>query len=358
MKSKPNDRKDKYPIYISEDSRLTLDGYLGEIAEHLLSGDSEFLFGAGMSIDSGAPTGSQLSDHLIRKFFTVLAEDMPDDEEIAALTRDFPLEAVAEAVEGKLSNGRDDLTRILRELYLDESLTPSEAYEEFAAISSWGGEPRISKVFTTNFDRLLVKSFAGRAVPVDEKGGLRLVREAVKSGKLPVLCLHGLLDTDYQITETDVYSDRFRTLSETFKAALHDASVFVFVGYSMYDPDFRGFYMRYRNELDLRGKAGSHTYIVAPARSKYHYVLGKKVWLARRARWIPLDARGFFARLRRILDETGRASMRAAIMSRRGLRDVNSFDDLVARTQSVLNLDPAEAVEFLYSARGKTGAVN
>jgi hypothetical protein len=342
------------PAYIGRTESVEIARHISDIASHLLEGDAEFMIGAGMSVEAGAPGGLKLAKVLIKAFFPNTEEDAPGDDAIDELAQAFPLEAVAEAAEIRLLGGRDELASLLKSIYLDDSLAPTTAHKLFHAIALWGGEPRLSRIFTTNFDSLLLQVMGHSAVAVNENNPGE-ARAAPARGQIPLLYLHGSLDHEFQLTESDIFKNRLRGLHATFQAALIEAGVFVFVGYSMSDPDFRGIYMRYRDELSLRRERGDSTFVVSPSRSEYHYLLGKDIWGARRARWIPLDATDFFSRLKRALDERGRSHMRDAIMARRGLKDLASYEDLVERTAQALALSREEAVDFLFAAKDKTG---
>jgi hypothetical protein len=56
------------PSFLGLDQDV-IDRALQHIAESLNQGEAEFLFGAGMSIDSGIPAGRQLSLDQLNHFF-------------------------------------------------------------------------------------------------------------------------------------------------------------------------------------------------------------------------------------------------------------------------------------------------
>src|SRR5438552_983400 len=94
-----------------------IDRAMEHIAQALHAGEADFLFGAGMSADSGVPMGRQLSRKLLDKFFPPASANRPSDEELDALIDQFPFEALVQGVEFGLT-GRPRLTSVLKELLL------------------------------------------------------------------------------------------------------------------------------------------------------------------------------------------------------------------------------------------------
>ncbi|MFH1009455.1 MAG: SIR2 family protein, partial [Candidatus Latescibacterota bacterium] len=203
---------------------------------------------------------------------------------------------------------------------------------------------------------LFSKTFGGGAVQITEEN-VRDIPKVQEAGKIAIIGLHGSLDSDYTITETDVFDKEYKILEGEFHSALHTAGAFVFIGYSMSDPDFRRIYMEYRQEITGRGEAKKSTCFVAPAKDEFSYRLGSVIWRRRGAVWIPFDATEFFAVLRRFLERRESKRIREAILKKYGHapEDNEAFDDLVQRTADILKVERSDAVAFLYATRTRTG---
>jgi hypothetical protein len=336
-----------------------VDQAIARIAEAIIepSQRADFLFGAGMSIPASFPSGFDLSKILLRQFFPKSAADPVPDDGIKELAASTPLELVAEAVEGAPGKHRDDLTSRLKKIYLDDSKKPTKAHHDLASIAMWEGRAALDRLFTTNFDLLLEKTFDRRAITVFDNN-TRVVMDSLREGKIPIIHIHGILDDDYQITERDVINEAYRTTTQLFKNALFEADAFVFVGYSMGDPDFRRVYRNFRDEIEdrkaTRGAADKTTYVVNPASSAEAYSLGRAIWDARGAVWIPLDAEAFFGRLRSILaDDTGQ-KRDDAIMAKYGI-DRDEYERRLRLLMDLLGIDRSDAVSFMFAARSKLG---
>src|SRR5882672_8581880 len=141
-----------YPSFINSVGADPIDQALERIAKALNDDSATFLFGAGMSVDSGVPAGSKLLSKLLRLFFPTSGTNSPSDERLKELSREFPFEAIVEAIEKSRGTGRDDLTEDLKKLLLDSKHKPSQAHEDFLSVCFWGGRRRLDYVFTTNFD--------------------------------------------------------------------------------------------------------------------------------------------------------------------------------------------------------------
>ena len=147
-------------------------------------------------------------------------------------------------------------------------------------------------------------------------------------------------------------------LQSEFLSALLGADAFVFVGYSISDPDFRRLYMTYRTQITNRGGRGKKTYLVSPPGDEFSWRLGRVIWEERGCVWIPLTAADFFQELRKYLEERVDRDVRVRIMLKYGIKedDQAAFEDLVKRTQDVLLIEPADAIRFLDDARTRLGA--
>ncbi|HYV28485.1 MAG TPA: SIR2 family protein [Candidatus Eisenbacteria bacterium] len=366
----------KYPAFIGDAERIDLDRAMSRIAKAVSDRRVDFLFGAGMSAPkpSCVPAGRELAERLLELYFPDGASatdpskvgkaqcptcgsnvDIPARTmRLQTLAAALPFESIVEAIENGPGKKRGDLTAYLRQILLKDRFELNQAHKEFNSVCYWDGQTRVRRVFTTNFDPLIEEALGAHGVRVTEKNAAEI--DAIQDRKqIPVLHLHGTLDEEYQITESDIFDDRFRNLHSRLRMALDDADAFVFVGYSMSDPDFRSVYLKHRNEMQLRKDRRKDAYVVAPARDHYAYSLAKGVWQARYAIYLPLDAESFFAGIKLFLDQTSRKDLQAAIMKKYRLMDENAYLDKVKQTAEILRIDNVEAEQFLFEARTKTG---
>ena len=343
------------PDYLGAVEEDDIDRALQHISDALTKSDVSFLFGAGMSKPSGAPMAPELIARLLTMHFPSGGSDPIPDDRLKNLAWEFPFEAVVEAVQEGFPTKRRRLTEVLTELYLDPSLLPTQAHEDFVSIAFWGGRLSVNRIYTTNFDKLLEAAFGlDRTIAISESNIAEATRSANK-GLLPIYHVHGLLDSEYTITESNVYSEDYRVLSSNVRASLTADDAFVFVGYSMSDPDFRRMYMNFRDDIKSRKHADKDTFFVSPPKDKYSYRLGKKIWDVRGATWIPLDAATFMARLKRFLETRTTTDIRAAVKKKYNLADEAALDDLIQRTGDTLLVDLSEALQFLHMALPKGG---
>lgn len=317
----------------------------------------DFLVGAGMSIPSGLPSGATLSRLLLRELFPDSAREKVSDAKIEELQNCAPLEAIADAVQLASGRTRDDLTKLLKSLYLTNA-APDQAHRDLVTLSMWEGVPRLERIFTTNFDHLLEHAFDQRGVEIAFHNTERMIG-TIRDGKVPIIHVHGTLDSgQYQITEGDVFDTRFRLTDNILRGAFSEADAFVFVGYSMTDPDFRRLYRSFRQDLEDRrktqGAADRMTYAVMPVSDPESYELARLVWQARGAILIPLSAGDFFARIKEILSDQLRGEVEAALTTKFGI-DKQELAAKVAAVAAILRVEPPEAEQFLLEARTKVG---
>jgi hypothetical protein len=340
----------KFPDFVGEKQGLTK--ALERIARAIVERRSDFLFGAGMSSPppSNVPTGRDLAVKLLEHFFS--ADVAPQLIEHFADT--VPFECIAQAVESLPGKKRKDLTPFLRQLLVDSDPPINAAHNNFLSVFDWDGQRRLRRIYTTNFDKLLEKALAGRGVTVTEKNAHEI--DTIADEKVPVLHLHGTLDDDdYQITESDLFCDRFRKLHSRFETTLRETDAFVFVGYSMTDPDFRRIYLRYQNDIQSRREDRKDSYVVAPPSNPEQYDLGKVIWASRGAIWLPLDAESFFGAIKNVLESKTTKDIEEDIMEKYHLRDRDAYREKVEQAMKILEISEADAIEFLYQTRPKTG---
>ena len=274
---------------------LGVEGSVREIATSVLGCGTDFLFGAGMSIEAGLPSGPAVAAKLLRRMFPDTGRF--DDAEIERLSQVTSLEAVAEAVMRTLPEGKRSLLQAVTDMLHPggRAPTPSAAHASFARLIRWGGQVRIHRAFTTNFDDLLEQVIGDSCVRVTE-GTTRRYEEALVSGRIPVVYVHGRLDEgNAQIAESDVVNpSRLRSVDAIFQNRLFDSEVFCMVGYSMSDPDILRIYRQFREQLRLRQEHEKWTYVVHPVRSAAEFVLHQEVWQSRGALFLPLKGQEFF----------------------------------------------------------------
>jgi hypothetical protein len=208
----------------------------------------------------------------------------------------------------------------------------------------------LNRIFTTNLDQLLDKALGSQGIAITEENAAE-IQKARADGRVPIIYLHGRLDRTYQITESDVFNTNYRMLNMELMNALIGADRFVFVGYSMSDPDFRRIYMEYRQQITLREKSGKLTYFVMPPLDAFAYRLGKLIWEERGVRWIPLTARVFFSTLKQFLESRTTKEIRENIMKKYDLKTIEAYDDLVTQAAEILRTEKSEAIQFLSQVR-------
>jgi hypothetical protein len=168
-------------------------------------------------------------------------------------------------------------------------------------------------------------------------------------GKLPVIHLHGLpTDNDnYFITEKDLYCDDYRIINDHFARELYTSDAFVFVGYSMNDPDIRNIYLKYRQTFIDLARYQKSSYLVSPPSDLISWVVGKEVWDCRNVKWIPLDARSFFFLLKSCIEDYANKYILAKAKKNFRTNDDEAFDDHVAKLQEIFQMDRSEVLSFL-----------
>lgn len=348
-----------YPDFVGVAEQNTLDQALSRIVKALIDRSVQFLFGAGMSQTSEVPNAAEVLKILLRGYFPQGGSHEISEERLNNLIWEFPFEAALQAVEQMPGKKRADLTQKLAGILLDPIYKPSDAHKDFVSIL-WGerGLPRVPSILTTNFDNLLEEVIGlNRSIRVTEKNA-RQIRDAPQEGKIPVVHLHGVLDEGergYQATETDVFSQEYRALYYEFEAALHYYDAFIFVGYSMNDPDFRYIYMKYRDRIRGRQEFDKDTYVVSPANDVHTYILGKSLWEERGAVWFPVTAELFFAKLKEFMLTHYDAEVRAKVMQKYNLVNAAALDEYIERAAKILRIPKEDGLRFLYEALPRGG---
>src|ERR1700736_5978934 len=151
-----------FPGFVGETLELTQT--LERIARALIERKCDFLLGAGMSSPppSNVPTGRELGLKLLERFFGASTAADTLEKFLDAV----PFECIAEAVENLPGKKRKDLSPLLRHLLVDSDPPINAAHQEFLSVFDWDGQRRLRRLYTTNFDKLIEKALAGRAVTV------------------------------------------------------------------------------------------------------------------------------------------------------------------------------------------------
>lgn len=307
-----------------------------------------------MSVRSNIPSGESLSRRLLEQFFSSTNVN-PTAEQLSSIATKYSLEAIAQAVEAMSGLGRQDLLARISDVLFKASKGPTEPHDTFLSLCFWDAQPRLKRVFTTNFDELLEAAFdkKGAQVTIDQ---YHRVREVEREGKrIPIIHLHGTLAHECQVTERDLFNRRFDPVKSLLRSALVECDAFVFVGYSAGDPDLRRLFMEYREEIDNRepnpGNPDKTTYVVGPAENIAEYMLGSEVWRRRGAIWIPLKAWGFFAKVRATVERTLSEDILDEIKEKYDYADNAAFNAKVAAIGEILCVAPADSLVFLKEAR-------
>ena len=313
-----------------------------------------------MSVESGLPSGKGLAEKLLSSFFPTTGRNHPTAIEIEQLLSKFPFEAIVWAFERSLGAGRQDLVQRLSEILLDPTIVPKdEVYSDFLSLLWNGNTVAVDEIFTTNYDELLEK-YIGEdlAVPITPDSLPKASQAARDAGRLAIVYLRGKLTGSFVITEDDVFNEDFtEPVMERFRNALYAADAFVFVGYSMVDPDFRRIYHHFRAQFEQRGKFDKLTYVVAPPSNRHEWQLGNSIWEARKTVWITMGASSFFSHLKIVRNTHFDRKANEILKRRLNIENDDVLNDKIMSTASILNISPEEARNFLLELRQPTGIV-
>lgn len=158
----------------------------------------------------------------------------------------------------------------------------------------------IKLLFTTNWDSLLEKAFGDSAAPIWKDEQLVNLDDLLAQ-KVGIVHLHGTLDDNPLIQENDLMNPA-GPFFQLFLSELMSKS-FVFVGYSLSDPNIRALYYKAASVLAERTKnLHKTTFVVCPPRDEVDRLVASHVWDARNATYIPLGGEEFFDRLKHELE--------------------------------------------------------
>ena len=341
-------------IWPSFADQTILNQAFNRIVSAIRSKSADFLFGAGMSLESGVPFGLPLKLKLLETFFPSQGINPPAADRRNELAGLFPFEALAEAIGNMPGRKREDMTELLKEIFLSPDYNPTQVHRDFLSICMWSGQPRFQRIFTTNYDLLFEKLLGTNLCVSINELNANQIRHAQQDGTICVIHLHGTLDMEgfqYKITETDLYDRKYSILTNAFSTALYEASTFVFIGYSMNDPDFRDVYMQFRQEIINIQRLDRTAYVVSPAANEHEYALGREIWNRRGAIWIPLTAAQFFRHLKELIESQLGEGIRRNVGKKYDVCDENALDELIEKTADILRIGKDDALLFLDAAK-------
>jgi hypothetical protein len=335
----------------AEDWQRNIDKHIRQIAKEMLRGRIGFLFGAGMSIPSGGLPGSTLALELVKAGHFSEPLDPSEEQQMQDAASRYPLEAIAAGVAPNLTFQEAGLVELLKKTAFggkDPDIHPG--HKDLAAILKRIGSVRM--LFTTNWDLLLKKAIGESAeviTPTNEKKYIFRLSEMLAE-KVAIVHLHGTFDDEPLIREQDLMSPD-GPLFQIFLGELMTKS-FVFVGYSLSDPNIRALYYKVGDILTTRHeKLQKTTYIVFPARNHVDRIVSMETWKARNATYVPLGADEFFRRLHRELETAATDELKEELRKRLGLSDVaeinNKIDEIIAVFPDFTT--PHAALLYLYS---------
>lgn len=337
--------KSIFPEYLGPSERDDLQLQIEKIAEQLIDKNVQFLFGSGMSRPSKIPTGSELSRKLLDLIYP--SNSTPSPAEVEELLCTFPFECIAEAAKGTEPTQKEKLRTLLNES-IENSTGPHSGHKIIVNLCN---KNFLKRIYTTNFDLLIERALgADRCKTITKENVWNLSK--IESGEepvIPVIHLHGTLTGDFIITEADIYYEKgedWELLKDEFEKSLK-YNVFVFVGYSMADPDFRQIYMEYQRGLKIRSSLKEKkTYVVNKHSDIHSYRLAKQVWDSRKATLLPLDAGDFLKELWDSVQLKGTKELKKKVASRLGI-ELDVFDAQINELKKSFGFTKDDAIHYL-----------
>jgi NAD-dependent SIR2 family protein deacetylase len=326
---------------INFSSELQINNNIGSIAEQLRKKRVGFLIGVGMSLKSGSIRGDELRYALLRRGLYQSERDMTREIEnkIRKISEKYPLEAIAGAITDELPLKDEELKELLTELaFKEEQPKPNEGHKLLSKIIS---RFKIKILFTTNWDNL-IKSALGESAEVITRNNNRIINlDKITEKKTAIIHLHGTFEDMPLVKENDLM-DLESPLLQLFLTELM-SKVFVFVGYSMNDPNIKAIYYRTKDLLDRKKVINKKTYIVYPPEDhdKHEIYINKKIWSARNIEYIPLSAEDFFRMLYEESVVRKMKEVRARLATKLGINE----DQLNIKITEYLNVFPGFGTE-------------
>lgn len=231
--------------------RTTMDRTAQEFVRHIAS-DIEakkcvFLLGAGVSIEAGLPSGSELAEMLTRR--------------AGWDSRDRSLQQVAQDYATVVGPVKPVIHDYLRQRLEDPAVGSTDAHRTLACMAD-----KLDTILTTNWDDLLENAFAQariRQCQIVYRDAHMSTREPVQAA---IVKLHGHIDDpdSYVVTQQDYLA--FRTHNPQLAAFLRScltSSTLVIIGYGQEDEDFRQIYDEALQDL-TPGQERRHVYVINP----------------------------------------------------------------------------------------------
>jgi hypothetical protein len=197
-----------------------------ELLERFRNGDCVFFIGAGVSAESGLISGRDLKEKLIG--------------EIAYPRHDVALSKVAQAYEDSID--RQTLISLITDEFRKKAEGPQQSHKLIAQLAKEG---YCTRIITTNFDNLIEDALGSIDCEYHLSKRDIEVSSAPRSRKVHLVKSHGSVDDigTIVISEAD-YRGFFRNrpVLGNLLGGLLVEKTFIFLGYSLEDPDFNQIY--------------------------------------------------------------------------------------------------------------------
>jgi len=221
-------------------------------------GKAILFIGAGVSVDVGMPPTGQLLDAL-RAEAKELDVEIPPDASFCEAAR---------ILESTI--GRQGMVQVLKQEF-ERALKAEPPPYRKGAYRLLPAIPQLNRlIVTTNWDNLLCRALEDAGKPATEiSKGAQLAW--IPLAEHAIIKLHGgfedpsqmlITDTDYAVATSQIVRRTAGTLWG-YVASLLTQYSFIFVGYSMEDPDFRLLRRMVESEMETRRKPPPH-FLVAP----------------------------------------------------------------------------------------------
>lgn len=289
----------------ASDWSVVADSNIARIAEQLVVGRIGFLFGSGMSKPSGGIGGKELAYKLVKKGLFPGKDDSVDPvfkEQVERAASKYPLEAIAAGIVPSQTFQETGLVDILKQVtFPNGQPVKHEGHDKLAAIIA--KLRTVRTLFTTNWDSLLKDAIGENAIEITPKNQDQYMFKIddLKATNILIVHLHGKFEDKPYICENELM-DIENPLFQLFLSEMMTKS-FVFVGYSLSDPNIRALYYKASDILAKINKTlKKTTYVVFPPNDEVDRTVSDCIWRVRNATYIPLDAKDFFVRLQTAIE--------------------------------------------------------
>jgi len=298
-----------------------IDSNIARIAEQLVVGRIGFLFGSGMSKPSRGISGEELAYQLVRKGLFPERDDAADPDfkkQVEQAASKYPLEAIAAGILPSQTFQETGLVDILKKAtFPDGAPVKHEGHDKLATIIA--KLHTVRTLFTTNWDSLLKDAIGENAIEITPKNQDQYMFKIddLKATRVVIVHLHGTFEDKPYICENDLM-DVDKPLFQLFLSEMMTKS-FVFVGYSLSDPNIRALYYKASDILTkINKELRKTTYVVFPPNDDVDRIVSEYTWRARNATYIPLDAKEFFMRLQTAIETHALKEMKEQLCKRLG----------------------------------------